>query len=132
MRKKLFSNKWVYVVSLMLTTFTFFIYLTVLFARILNTPNEGIAWLAFASMAVLSGLQIYFLIMKDRKAILLTNIHLGALLCLFIYESVHNFIDLMRMKIYNNDTNGILFGIVLLVLSLYILNRFKVSEIRYQ
>lgn len=119
-------------VSLMLTTFTFFIYLTVLFARILNTPNEGIAWLAFASMAVLSGLQIYFLIMKDRKAILLTNIHLGALLCLFIYESVHNFIDLMRMKIYNNDTNGILFGIVLLVLSLYILNRFKVSEIRYQ
>lgn len=121
-----------YVISLMLATFTCFLYQAGVYVQTLNSHKDFFSLAVMGSLAVLSGFQVYFLIRKDRKAIVLTNIHLGTLLCLLIYVLVNNLIDLVRFKIYVNDTNGILFGVVLIVLSLYIVNKFKVSGMKYE
>ncbi|WP_294205535.1 hypothetical protein [uncultured Chryseobacterium sp.] len=132
MKKRLFLNKWVYVISLMLATFTCFLYQAGVYLQTLNPHKDFVPIAGMSSMAILSGFQVYFLIRKDRKAIVMTNIHLGILLCIMVYGLVSNLIDLIRFKIYINDTNGILFGVAFLVLSLYIVNKFKVSEMRYE
>lgn len=77
---------------------------------------------------ILSLFQSYFLIVKNRKGIFLTNIHLVLLLCFTVFELITY---LIAYRIYQ-DTNGIVMGMLFILASLFIVNKFKVSKVEYE
>jgi len=126
--KKLFSKKIVYVVSLMLTFFSAILYLMAIVVRISNEINFLGLTLIFLILS-LSLFQSYFLIVKNRKGILLTNIHLVLLLCFMIFELITY---LIAYRAYDQGTNGMVTGILFILASLFIVNKFKVPKVEYE
>ncbi|WP_312902881.1 hypothetical protein [Chryseobacterium taichungense] len=126
--KKLFSKKIVYVISLMFTIFSAILYLMAIVVRINNEINFlGLTLISL--ILILSLFQSYFLIVKNRKGVLLTNIHLVLLLCFMVFELITY---LIAYRIYDQDTNGIVMGILFILASIFIVNKFKVSKVEYE
>ncbi|MFY1045880.1 hypothetical protein [Chryseobacterium sp. GP-SGM7] len=126
--KKVFSKKIVYVVSLMFTIFSAILYLMAIVVRI----NDGIDFLGLILISlilILSLFQSYFLIVKNRKGILLTNIHLILLLCFTLFELITYFI---AYRTYDQGTNGMVMGVFFILASLFIVNKFKVLKVEYE
>jgi hypothetical protein len=126
--KRLFSKKIVYVVSLMLTIFSAILYLMAIVVRI-NNEIDFLGLTLISLILILSLLQSYFFIVKNRKGILLTNIHLVLLLCFTVFELVTY---LIAYRTYDQGTNGIVMGILFILASLFIVNKFKVPKVEYE
>lgn len=111
-----------------MTIFALLIYLGGIFVRITDSNINFVGLILISGITILTLLQTYFLIIKNRKGILLTNIHLVTLFSFIIYEVI---IELITYKSYNRNVNGMVFGVFLLLISMLIVNKFKVSKITY-
>jgi hypothetical protein len=127
--KKIFSNKLVYVASLMLTIFSIFIYSTGLFVRISEGVLSVLGFIFIALILILALLQVYFLLIKNKKNILLTNVHLIILICFTLYGLMD---ELITYRYYTRDVNGMVFIIIILLISLFIVNKYKIREVKYE
>lgn len=124
--KNLFSNNFIDIVSKMLTLFTFFIYVIIIFN--INVSVISLRFISFIILIILSILQFYFFIIKNRKAIILTNLHLSLMLGFGVYNLIK---ELIFSRVYTRDINGLVFFIVLILLSIFIINKYKTPKVVY-
>ncbi|SUX44691.1 Uncharacterised protein [Chryseobacterium indoltheticum] len=125
-KRNLFSNDFVDIVSKMLTLFMVFIYAIIIFNISISTKPVRFIFIVF--LLSISVLQFYFFIIKNRKGIILTNLHLCIMLGFVAYGLIK---DLIINRFYTSDTNGLIFFIFIISLSIFIVNKYKSSTIEY-
>lgn len=126
-KRDLFSNNFVAIASKMLILFTVFIYAIILFNVSINTKPVRFIFIVF--LLILSVLQFYFFIIKNRKGIILTNVHLSIMLGFAVYSLIK---DLIINRFYTSDINGLIFFIFIISLSIFIINKYKTPKVEYE
>ncbi|MFC6267852.1 hypothetical protein [Frigoriflavimonas asaccharolytica] len=121
---KIFSNKIIYIVSMILSIFSIIIYVLAIIVRLKNINNSVVGLIVIFLISIIAFLQTYLLITNNRKAIFYINIHLTFLLFIAIYELINEFLNYGFTKVIN----GVFYIIIFLLISFYIVNKNKISK----